>query len=446
MELNQFKSYDEVLEEHDNAYFEPSNFKMEKKDRRVTIIEPQICKTNQSYKGCRRSRYSTFIAGIHQFDPYQELTATQIAAFREVFDMVDKDGGGSIDAEELYNSMKDLESNLNLDEIKEILDELDRDGNGEIDFEEFLYMMTSMSMQIKEANQEDAASSKSNSKRRQSMFFSVITKFAMKHSIKEIERYYASKVRYTPHVVGHYAAGARVDGLSDKELRQTWKNLSLLNKGQDSPYAQPLNFVMSSNSGQGFKKKTIRLKRRQKLNDTVCTTPQSASFKCQQTLRFSPTDISSTTSRSPTSRSSSSARSYSRPESKVGWTPRHRLPITKVGLPVVKYNCNKKLTIIDMDKIRQKVNKARNTYYGKLNLENEEKAINYWQTLKIDEIPNERLQENFTKVFRAYSPTSEYENHIVHDSKGEKKNHEKKKRNFNLLFDNSADTIAKCLV
>ena len=63
--------------------------------------------------------------------------------------MVDRDGGGSIDAEELYLSMKDLESGLKLDEIKEILEELDRDGNGEIDFEEFLYMMTSMSLQIK---------------------------------------------------------------------------------------------------------------------------------------------------------------------------------------------------------------------------------------------------------------------------------------------------------
>ena len=73
----------------------------------------------------------------------------QIAAFRQVFDMVDKDGGGSIDAEELFNSMKDFDCNLTIDEITEILEELDRDGNGEIDFEEFLYLMTSMSVQGK---------------------------------------------------------------------------------------------------------------------------------------------------------------------------------------------------------------------------------------------------------------------------------------------------------
>ena len=159
-------------------YIEPENFKVrppqnaeedssdgEKKSRRVTIAENResfeitpapsrhTMETTQQYNRYkekdRRSRYSMFISGIEQFDPYQELTAMQIAAFRQVFDMVDKDGGGSIDAEELYNSMKDLEANLNLEEIKEILGELDRDGNGEIDFEEFLYMMTSMSIQIK---------------------------------------------------------------------------------------------------------------------------------------------------------------------------------------------------------------------------------------------------------------------------------------------------------
>ena len=97
----------------------------------------------------RKSRYSMFISGIEQFDPYQELTPMQILAFRQVFDVVDKDGGGSIDADELYSSMKEHEPNLNISEIKEILDELDRDGKGEIDFEEFLYMMTSMSLQIK---------------------------------------------------------------------------------------------------------------------------------------------------------------------------------------------------------------------------------------------------------------------------------------------------------
>ena len=39
-----------------------------------------------------------------------------------------------------------------------------------------------------------------------------------------------------------------------------------------------------------------------------------------------------------------------------------------------------------------------------LNSENEDKAKVYLETLRIDKISSERLQKNFKKVFRAYSP------------------------------------------
>lgn len=161
LEQNNSESHRNRISTED--YHESSNFRLgtsagedeatnKLTNRRVMISDKlpnYTSKTNPYYKDHQSSRYSTFIVGIDQFDPYQELTATQIAAFRQVFDIVDKDGKGSIDAEELYSSMKDLDSGLKLDEIKEIVEELDRNGNGEIDFEEFLYMMTSMSVQIK---------------------------------------------------------------------------------------------------------------------------------------------------------------------------------------------------------------------------------------------------------------------------------------------------------
>ena len=109
-------------------------------------------------------------------------------------------------------------------------------------------------------------------KRRQSIFFSVITKFAMKHSLKEIERYYASKAKRSPHVVGHYAAGARVFGLTDKELRKTWKEFSHASKGKDSPYAQPLNFVVDDHQERTMRKTIRAMRRKQKTsadNDTM---------------------------------------------------------------------------------------------------------------------------------------------------------------------------------
>ena len=60
-----------------------------------------------------------------------------------MFDLLDQDGGGSIDAPELYNMMKNLDIDISLEEISSVLRELDSDGNGEIDFDEFLYAMAS---------------------------------------------------------------------------------------------------------------------------------------------------------------------------------------------------------------------------------------------------------------------------------------------------------------
>ena len=54
-------------------------------------------------------------------------------------------------------------------------------------------------------------------------------------------RYYNNKVRKSPHVVGHYAAGARLIGLTEKQMAKHLATLSASGgDNQDSPYAQPL--------------------------------------------------------------------------------------------------------------------------------------------------------------------------------------------------------------
>lgn len=60
----------------------------------------------------------------------------------KVFELLDHDGGGTINSEELYNSLKDLDIGIKREEIDFVLQELDNDGNGEIDFDEFLYAMS----------------------------------------------------------------------------------------------------------------------------------------------------------------------------------------------------------------------------------------------------------------------------------------------------------------
>ena len=70
------------------------------------------------------------------------LSSTELAEFREIFDLVDKDKGGSISSEELAELMATLGINASRDEIHAMVSEIDEDGNGEIDFDEFVQVMS----------------------------------------------------------------------------------------------------------------------------------------------------------------------------------------------------------------------------------------------------------------------------------------------------------------
>ncbi|KAL5334497.1 hypothetical protein BJX70DRAFT_378229 [Aspergillus crustosus] len=70
------------------------------------------------------------------------LTPDQIAQFKEVFAVFDKDGTGDITATELGEVMRSLGQNPTETELQDIIDELDVDRTGTIDFDEFLVMMS----------------------------------------------------------------------------------------------------------------------------------------------------------------------------------------------------------------------------------------------------------------------------------------------------------------
>ncbi|KAL3474600.1 hypothetical protein BJX99DRAFT_231295 [Aspergillus californicus] len=72
----------------------------------------------------------------------ESLTKEQIAEFKEVFNLFDKDGTGDITASELGEVMHSLGQNPTDTELQDIIDELDVDRTGTIDFEEFLVMMS----------------------------------------------------------------------------------------------------------------------------------------------------------------------------------------------------------------------------------------------------------------------------------------------------------------
>jgi calmodulin len=69
------------------------------------------------------------------------LSEQYLEEFREVFNLFDKDGSGTISASELGTVMRTLGQNPSETEVENMIREVDKDGNGEIDFEEFCKLM-----------------------------------------------------------------------------------------------------------------------------------------------------------------------------------------------------------------------------------------------------------------------------------------------------------------
>ena len=70
------------------------------------------------------------------------LSPAELAEFREIFDLVDKDKGGSISSTELAELMQTLGISASQEEIHAMVAEIDTDGNGDIDFDEFVAVMS----------------------------------------------------------------------------------------------------------------------------------------------------------------------------------------------------------------------------------------------------------------------------------------------------------------
>jgi calmodulin len=72
----------------------------------------------------------------------EHLSEDEVAEFREIFNLVDRDGGGSITASELGELMDTLGIDASPEEIEAMIKEIDQDGDGDIDFEEFVAVMS----------------------------------------------------------------------------------------------------------------------------------------------------------------------------------------------------------------------------------------------------------------------------------------------------------------
>ena len=64
-----------------------------------------------------------------------------VVRLKDAFALFDKDGNGTVDAEELGTVLRSLGQNPTEVELQAMIDEVDEDGSGAIDFEEFIEMM-----------------------------------------------------------------------------------------------------------------------------------------------------------------------------------------------------------------------------------------------------------------------------------------------------------------
>ncbi|XP_022773950.1 caltractin-like [Durio zibethinus] len=86
------------------------------------------------YKGAARKNKPK---GCHH-----RLSKQKTQEIKEIFDIFDTDGSGTIDAKELKSAMMSLGFEMTKEQINQMLAEVDKDGSGDIDFDEFLHMMT----------------------------------------------------------------------------------------------------------------------------------------------------------------------------------------------------------------------------------------------------------------------------------------------------------------
>ena len=62
--------------------------------------------------------------------------------YKDIFSFFDRDGGGSIGAEEFDQVMRTFGWEPKEEELKEMVSVIDQDGDGDISFNEFVWLMT----------------------------------------------------------------------------------------------------------------------------------------------------------------------------------------------------------------------------------------------------------------------------------------------------------------
>ncbi|XP_066263690.1 uncharacterized protein [Branchiostoma lanceolatum] len=335
------------------------------------------------------------------------LTMEQRQAFREVFDLFDRTGGGTFDAEELDEALRSVNICVDKGDLVEVIFGLDKDGNGEIDFDEFLSLMTNTDRFLESLEDETDGETSADTdsqifedrrqrKERESLLFQALTQFMKKKAIVgigEIVGYFRTKYSKAPHVVGHYAAGARLIGLTEKQLHMRLEDLHASSKEHDStsPYAQPLNYK--------FWWPTLEKKKKKKREN------------CHSRIPLVQFSKDHNQHNGHVRKELAKSKSLSdRRRGKVGWqSPRVRH--TELKLPMMelvkqqqdKLRRDQYLNFDDLPLLRKNVTNATKSYYNMLWYARTKESKRHWEILDTNSIQSEVLRAQFARTYDIYS-------------------------------------------
>ncbi|XP_054758612.1 uncharacterized protein LOC129264684 [Lytechinus pictus] len=346
-------------------------------------------------------------------EPEPALTKEQVEAFQEVFDLFDSNGGGTIDADELQLALSSVDIHLPAQDIRDVLEGIDKDGSGEIDFEEFLTLMTNTEKfleTVADSHDEHALGEDDVAGGRETVLFDALTKFMKTSALKQmdvLERYFNTKYKraQAPHVVMHYAAGARLIGLTEKQLAQHLDRLQESNEEYDykSPYAEPLRIMLAPQRNVRKKKK-----KKKRIKDETVDVPDERprlTGKIRIRVHFKSEDDNTTKVEENKKEEElvSQVVGQDTKKKRREWVPRlgwiqpnvkriaDRLPKMKIIQ-----------TMDDLSGIRQKIQAATKEYDHDLAISRRRANNLYWKTLRCDKM-NETQLINFKRVFHAYS-------------------------------------------
>ncbi|KAK3238995.1 hypothetical protein CYMTET_51048 [Cymbomonas tetramitiformis] len=129
-----------------------SNFDVERK-RKIVVVLQADRKDGISY---------TLGDSVHAWlsrhgrDVRSELPPLLNEDLRECFDLIDTDGSGAIDTDELHAAFLCLGVKMTRENVEAMVNEIDIDGSGEVEYEEFVQLMT----QVKEFEEDDVLDEK----------------------------------------------------------------------------------------------------------------------------------------------------------------------------------------------------------------------------------------------------------------------------------------------